>query len=121
MPDGTPDDTKKAFDELLNSILLNSALASIKAGGSQNARTAVSLTTRALNRQLSVTDKGKALYRRALGHLALNDEDQAEQDLVSAKEIVPQDESVEKELTKVRTLKKEKRDKEKAKYKKMFA
>ncbi|KLO18981.1 hypothetical protein SCHPADRAFT_818941 [Schizopora paradoxa] len=122
LPEETPFETKKAFQDLLASLLLNSSLAAIKATGTSNAQRAVEWTTRAYDRlPLSDADKGKALYRRALAKLALGEEDEAETDLVEARKLVPLDENVEKELTKVRFAKKAKLDKEKAKYKKMFA
>lgn len=122
LPDETTFETKKAFQDLLTSLLLNSSLAAIKATGSSNAQRAVDWTTRALDRlPMSDADKGKALYRRALANLALGEEDNAEKDLVAARTVVPLDENVEKELTKVRFSKKQKLDKEKAKYKKMFS
>ncbi len=122
LPDETAFETKKAFQDLLASLLLNSSLAAIKATGSSNAQRAVEWSTRALDRlPLSDADKGKALYRRALAKLALGEEDGAEGDLIAARTVAPLDDNVEKELTKVRFAKKQKLDKEKAKYKKMFS
>ena len=60
LPDDTPVDTKTAFNALLSSLLLNSAVAANKVGGSDNANVAVKNTTRALNKlQLSDADKGQ--------------------------------------------------------------
>lgn len=63
----------------------------------------------------------KALYRRALAYSASNDDDQAEKDLVRAHELVKEDKAIVAELEKVKQRKKEKRDKEKKAYKKLFA
>lgn len=64
---------------------------------------------------------GKAYYRRALAYVALNDEEEAEKDLLEAAKIVPGDEAVRTELTKVQAKKKEKRDREKKAFKGLFA
>ena len=63
----------------------------------------------------------KALYRRALAHGVLKDDDDAEKDLVQASELVRDDPAILGELEKVRARKKEKRDKEKKAFKKLFA
>jgi len=63
----------------------------------------------------------KALYRRALAHGILKEEEEAERDLVEASQLVPDDLAVAGELAKVRQRKKEKREKEKKTFKKMFA
>jgi peptidyl-prolyl isomerase D len=50
---------KKSFQELVTPLLLNSALAVLKLGGSTNARTAKGITDRALNEPtLSDADRG---------------------------------------------------------------
>lgn len=63
----------------------------------------------------------KAHYRRALGHVALNEDDEAEADLIKARELVSGDAAINAELEKVRQRKKEKRDKEKKVFKKLFS
>ena len=63
----------------------------------------------------------KALYRRALGQVAEKEDDEAEKDLIRAHELVKDDAAILAELEKVRARKKEKRDKEKKAFKKMFA
>lgn len=62
----------------------------------------------------------KALYRRALGYITLKEDDDAEKDLVEAGRLVPDDKAIAGELSKLRQHKKEKRDKEKKAFKKMF-
>lgn len=64
---------------------------------------------------------GKALYRRALAHIILKDDDEAEKDLIEASALVPADQAISGELSKLRLRRKEKRDKEKKAFKKMFA
>lgn len=141
MPDGSPPELKTQFNALLTPVLLNAALVAIK---TRDARLALSLTTRALGLSppISNTDQGKsspspslsvhatnlvemptgkAYYRRALAHVALNDEEEAEKDLLEAAKIVPGDEAVRTELTKVQAKKKEKRDREKKAFKGLFA
>ena len=62
----------------------------------------------------------KALYRRAIAHAYFKAEDDAEKDLVEANHLVPEDAAITAELTKIRQQKKEKREKEKKAYKKLF-
>lgn len=62
LPDETSAELKATYATLLASLLLNSALAAHKVGGTENARSAVAATTRALDRlQLSDADKGASL------------------------------------------------------------
>ena len=63
----------------------------------------------------------KALYRRALANVILKEDDDAEEDLVAAHELVKDDRAILAELDKVRQRKKEHRDKEKKAFKKLFA
>ncbi len=63
----------------------------------------------------------KALYRRALGYSSGKEDDLAEKDLIRAHELVKEDTAIAGELEKVRSRKKEKRDKEKKAFKKLFA
>jgi len=107
-------------------LLLNSALAAVKIqpSSSFNAQIAVKNATRALSRlELSPADKAKALYRRALAKIILKDDEDAEKDLADAVALVPADQAapIAAELAKTKQRKKEKRDKEKKAFKKMFA
>ncbi|KAF7967504.1 hypothetical protein HWV62_41410 [Athelia sp. TMB] len=123
LPDDSPPELKDSYDSLRTPLLLNSALAALKIQPqiSANANIAVKNATRALEHTgLSATDKGKALYRRALAFVALKQEDEAEADLVAALQVVPGDKAISDELAKVKQRKKEKRDKEKKAFKKMF-
>ena len=63
LPEDTSEATKKSHSEILSSLLLNSALAAHKLGGSGNARTAVDWTSRAINRlELSNAEKGQSFF-----------------------------------------------------------
>lgn len=70
---------------------------------------------------IKATTLGKALYRRALAYVALKQEEEAEGDLLAALQVVPGDKAISDELANVKQHKKEKRDKEKKAFKKMFA
>lgn len=119
LPDDATEELKTSFNGLRAPLLLNIALAATKT--SQG-----SLAVRSASRALSIpglsnADQAKALYRRSLGHTSLNDEASAESDLAQASKLVPEDKAITTELTRVRAAKKEKRDKEKKAYAKMFA
>jgi len=123
LPDGTPEALSTAYQALLASLLLNCALCCIKLPSKEYATTGVKYATRALslkNYQLSPTDKGKALYRRAIGRLALKEEDDAFLDLQEAHAAVPGDKAINDELAKLKAKQGEKKQKEKAAFSKMF-
>jgi peptidyl-prolyl isomerase D len=142
MPDNSPPELKDSFDALLAPLLLNSALAAIRSEppSNVNANVAVKNATRALDTlELNTSDKGmisilsilniisdllsvaKALYRRALASAVLKEEVNAEKDLVEASSLVPDDKAIAGELAKLRQRRKEKREKERKAFKKMFA
>lgn len=122
LPEDAPPELPDSYKALLAPLLLNASLAAIKADGASNAQTALRYTTRALDTlELNNADKAKALYRRALAHGVLKEDEEAEKDLVQAHDLVAQDAAIIAELDKIRTRRKEKRDKEKKAFKKMFA
>lgn len=121
LPDDAPPELKDSYDALLAPLFLNSALAALRAGGTANAGIALRAADRALEMQLSDADKAKALYRRALANAILKEDDSAEEDLVAASELVKDDKAILSELEKVRQRKKEKKDKERKAFKKLFA
>jgi len=124
LPENSPPELKDSFDALLAPLLLNSALAAIRGEpvSAENASFAVKNTTRALERlQLNTPDQAKALYRRGLANTILKEEELAEKDLLDASKLVPDDKVIAGELAKLRQRKKEKRDKEKKAFKKMFS
>ncbi|KAJ7140509.1 peptidyl-prolyl cis-trans isomerase [Mycena crocata] len=113
-----------AYDGILAPLLLNSALAAVRVQPPSltTASIGVACASRAYTTlKLSPADKAKALYRRALAHAILKDEEAAEKDLVEAVAIVPDDTAIAAELAGIRRRRKEKREKEKKAFKKMFA
>jgi len=124
LPETSPPELQDSFNALLAPLLLNSALAAIRAQpqSSSNAIIAIANATRALDKlELNNADKAKALYRRALAHAYMKTEENAEKDLVEASQLVPEDAAIAAELTKIRQQRKEKRQKEKQAYKKLFS
>ncbi|OCH83738.1 peptidyl-prolyl cis-trans isomerase [Obba rivulosa] len=121
LPEDAPPELKDSWDALLAPLLLNSALAALKVGGPANAKIAIANTDRALGMQLNDADKAKALYRRALAHVTLKEEDAAEEDLVQASQLVKDDKAILGELEKVQQRKREFREKQRKAYKKLFA
>jgi peptidyl-prolyl isomerase D len=123
LPEGSSQELQDKFNALLAPLLLNSALAAIRAQppSTANSLIAISSATRALDKlTLSNADKAKALYRRALAHIQVKEIEKAEQDLAEASKLVPDDAAIQSELSKLGQKRKEKRDKEKKQFKKMF-
>ena len=59
LPEDSPPELRDSFDVQLSALLLNAALAALRAGGGANARLALRSTDRALsNLTLNDTDKG---------------------------------------------------------------
>jgi len=122
--DDTPPESVKAYNAQLTPLLLNMALAALKITPTttRNAEDARNSTTRVLQLdEVSSADKAKALYRRSLANSLLQEDEDAEKDLVEALTIAPGDEAVRRELDKVRQKKKEKRDKQKKAYRGLFS
>ncbi|KAF9011763.1 peptidyl-prolyl cis-trans isomerase [Cyathus striatus] len=123
LPDDAPPELEDSYKALLAPLLLNSSLAAIRSNppSVSNAIIAVTNTTRALNKlELNNADKAKALYRRALAHGIMKDEDKQEADLLEASQLAPNDAAITSELNKIRQVRKERREKEKKAYKKLF-
>lgn len=123
LPEEGPEELRASYVELFRPCLLNSALAAIKIqpSSSANSTTAVANTTRAINQfDLKPADGAKALYRRALARVQLKDDEQAEQDLLEAQKLAPEDAAIATELGKIKEVRKQKREKEKKAFKKMF-
>ncbi|QRV85035.1 peptidyl-prolyl cis-trans isomerase, cyclophilin-type protein [Ceratobasidium sp. AG-Ba] len=119
MPDGSPAELKAQFDALRTPVLLNAALVAIK---TREPRLAIKLTSNALSITPSISDadKGKAYYRRGLANVAVNEDEEAEKDLIEASKLVPEDAAIKAELAKVQQKKKEKREREKKAFKGLF-
>ncbi|KAF9238065.1 40 kDa cyclophilin [Melanogaster broomeanus] len=149
LPDNVPPERKEEFDELRTVLLNNSALAALRTP-SPDPSLAVHQTSRAYLLAVKTEHKGqlfllylmcrvmssihlvifaiaKALYRRALAHAALKDEDAAKRDLLEANELLAAEDplnmksAISNELAKIAQRQKEHRDKEKKAYKKLFA
>ena len=101
-------------------LLTNAALSALKCTPPAP-RLAITLTTRALSLgNLTPSELGKALYRRALGHVALKDDEGAQKDLKEALEAVPGDAGIIKALKDVDAKQKARKEKEKKAFAKMF-
>lgn len=93
------------------SLLLNSALMALKSSAplaGPDARLAIKQASAALDldgdaeksadyRKLADGEKAKALYRRAVGHVAIKEEENAIKDLEQALKLAPQDGAISKE------------------------
>ncbi|KAF5313513.1 hypothetical protein D9611_008508 [Ephemerocybe angulata] len=123
LPEDTFETIRQGYEELFVPLLLNSALAALRITpkSAANATVAVTNTTRAINQfTLKDSEKAKAFYRRALARRELKDEQEAEQDLIQASRLAPDDAAIAGELAKIRQAAKEARDREKKAYKKLF-
>ncbi|TFK29488.1 peptidyl-prolyl cis-trans isomerase [Coprinopsis marcescibilis] len=121
--DDASEELKTGYKDLFTPVLLNSALAAIKTvpQSSANSAIAVTSTTRAINQfDLKPADRAKAFYRRGLARRQLKDEEKAEQDLIEAANLAPEDSAIAAELQKIKQAAKELRDKEKKAYKRLF-
>lgn len=102
-------------------LLTNAALAALKCTLPAPSL-AVTLTKRALNiPDLTPAEQGKALYRGALGKIALKNDEDAQKDLRKALEVVPGDAGIIRALQHAETRQKARKEKEKKAYAKMFA
>ena len=73
------------------------------------------------NSRASPQFTAKAYYREALAHVVLKEDEEAEEALVKAHQLVKDDKAIIGELEKVRGRLREKREKEKKQFKKLFA
>jgi len=128
-PHDAPTDSWSSFQAILLSCLLNASLCANRfpsptAPSSVQAQLSIKYTTRALalnGLTISDTDKGKALFRRAVARITLKDDGEAYADLVEANKVVPNDENIKKEIAKLKEKQKDKREKEKKAYKNLFS
>ncbi|KAI0314682.1 cyclophilin-like domain-containing protein [Amylostereum chailletii] len=118
LPEDVEEEVKREFEDVRRALVLNAALAGVKAG---EPRVALDLTARALRLELADGDRAKALYRQALAHVALREDEEAEEDLKAALKLAKDDKAIAGELERVRARRKEKVDKQKAAFKKMFS
>ncbi|TFY66521.1 hypothetical protein EVG20_g4570 [Dentipellis fragilis] len=99
-----------------------------RAGGAEGRRGAraaaeevLNVTDQVLGMELNDADRAKALYRRALAHGILKEDDEAEKALIDALSYAKEDKAIAGELERVRARKREKRTKERAAFRKLFA
>ncbi|GAA5916166.1 uncharacterized protein JCM6883_000096 [Sporobolomyces salmoneus] len=117
------------------SLLLNSSLCALKSSSplkSSDARLAIQQSTRALSldgepteqdpakKKLMESEKAKAYYRRAMGHLAVKDESEAIEDLEAAQALQPEDGAIRKELLSAKKRVEDRKNKARSAYAKMF-
>ncbi|GAA5956795.1 hypothetical protein JCM3765_005739 [Sporobolomyces pararoseus] len=117
------------------SLLLNSSLCALKSSSplkSSDARLAIQQATRALSldgkpdeqdpakKPLTESEKAKAHYRRAMGHLAVKDESEAIKDLEAAQALQPEDGAIRKELLAAKKRVEDRKSKARSAYAKMF-
>ncbi|EJU01227.1 peptidyl-prolyl cis-trans isomerase D [Dacryopinax primogenitus] len=122
LPEDVSPEIKSAWPTVLVPILLNIALAGVRVATPLSRQLTISSATRALNvPNLTLADQGKALYRRALAHVATGDDELAEQDLKEAASRVPGDAAIKVEKEKLEQRRKQKREKEKKAYKSLFS
>jgi len=101
-------------------LLNNAALCALKCSP-PSANLAISHATRALQVEgIQPVDQAKALYRRAQGYVLRKELDDAEKDLTEALKLQPGAPDITRTLKDVEKKRKERRDKEKAVYSKMF-
>ncbi|OAV97983.1 hypothetical protein PTTG_03198 [Puccinia triticina 1-1 BBBD Race 1] len=149
LPDGCTEEEVETYTSLRVTILLNAGLASIKAAGQpdasppvakKHARTAMKYCSRVLDmhhpagqplerskqgligcyKELSNDERAKALYRRALAGVIVQENEVSLKDLVEAHKLVPGDQAIKKELERVRLQIDNQRKKERAAFGKMF-
>jgi len=122
LPDDAPPGLEDEFNTLRTPLLLNSALAALKApGGIPGARIALDATNYALKvPKLSDSDRAKALYRNGLARVTLKEYEEAEKVFQEALSLAKDDKAIAGELERLRQRRKAQRDKEKAAYKKIF-
>ena len=121
LPDDAPKELVEGYRALRIPLLTNAALAALKVTPPANAL-AITLTTRALALpDLTPSERGKALYRRALGLSGKKDDEQAEKDLQAALQAVPGDAGITAALKNTQARIKAKKEKERQAYAKMFA
>lgn len=120
LPDDTPSALVSSYRNTRFPLLTNAALSALRCNPPAGSL-AVSLATRALSvADLTPEEKGKALYRRALGEIQQKNDEEAEKDLKDAQGCVPGDAGVSRALKDVETRRKERKEKERKAYSKMF-
>lgn len=70
---------------------------------------------------LTLKSLAKALYRRAMAHGIMKNEDKQQEDLIAASKLVPEDTLISGEIAKITQRKREHREREKKAYAKLFS
>ncbi|WVQ73623.1 peptidyl-prolyl cis-trans isomerase D [Cryptococcus sp. DSM 104548] len=122
LPADAPQELQDGYRSTRLPLLTNAALAALKLPPSPNTNNlVVSLTTRALAiPDLTPAEKGKALYRRAQALVAKKDDESAEKDLKEALVHVPGDAGALNLLKTVEVRRRERKEKERKAFSKMF-
>ncbi|PLW05103.1 hypothetical protein PCASD_24677, partial [Puccinia coronata f. sp. avenae] len=149
LPYGCTDQEVETYTSLRVTILLNAGLASIKAAqqpevsapvAKKHGRNAMKYCSRVLDmhhsteqplpkskegligcyKELSDDERAKALYRRGLGEVIVQETEASLKDLMEAHKLVPTDQAIKKELERVRLQIETQRKKERAAFGKMF-
>jgi len=149
LPHGCTDQEVESYTSLRVTLLLNVGLASIKAASQpevsapaakKHARTAMKYCSRVLEmhysaeqplpkakegltgcyKELTKDERAKALYRRALAEVIVQETEASLSDLMEAHKLVPSDQAIKKELERVRLQIDNQRKKQRAAFGKMF-
>ena len=122
LPAETPKELTDGFHLVRVAVLLNTALTALRVSPAAP-QVAVQSATRVLNiPEITATERAKALYRRGLAYNASKQDEEAEADLIEADRLLGgTDAALKAELEKVRTRRKEKRDKDKKAFRGLFA
>lgn len=116
--DNDPPETGAQLNTLKLTLHSNSALLQIKLKEFSDAEESASNALAVPG--IKDTEKGKALYRRALARKGSRNEDAAVADLQEALKSVPQDQAIKNELAAVKKAASDRAKKEKAAYSKFF-
>jgi peptidyl-prolyl isomerase D len=121
-PADTPKELTDGFRSVRVPVLLNTALTALKVSPAVP-QVAIQSATRVLDiPEITLAERAKALYRRGLAYVASKQDEGAEADLVEADKLLGgQDAALKAELEKVRTRRREKREKEKKAFRGLFA
>ena len=122
LPADTSKELTDGFYSVRVPVLLNTALTALKVSPAVP-QVAIQSAGRVLNiPEITLAERAKALYRRGLAYAASKQDEEAEADLVEADKLLGgNDAALKAELEKVRTRRKEKREKDKKAFRGLFA
>lgn len=119
LPEDLPKEKITELWHLKASCYLNASLMAMKLHDSQDT---IKYAKKVLGcEQLEVTSKAKALYRCAMGHLQGHNEEDAIKDFISAHKLRPSDGGIARGLEQAKKSLKERHEKERKAFSKMFA